>query len=226
MLSRCSMFFLVTLVAKCLSVTHFKPEIREVPPRLDVVRLQIPATRIAASLTGESISREDIEPPIEVRGRTSVLSAIRISLCALAIFVIVVGRATPCTGPQLLTQRLTLLDCPSLTAPLKIWLAQLNGADSLSKLRREVLSFHRRNKPARSAYRGSPGTTCSATTEKTVSSRLVGRCFQYRQFPGELSSPVEVQPDNPKYHRNLYPHWRPSTNALPAAPPEAFTVLS
>ena len=70
MLSRCSMFFLVTLVAKCLSVTHFKPEIREVPPRLDVVRLQIPATRIAASLTGESISREDIEPPIEVRGRT------------------------------------------------------------------------------------------------------------------------------------------------------------
>jgi protein gp37 len=31
-----------------------------------------------------------------------------------------------------------------------------------------------------------------------------GRCRQYRQFPGELTPAVEVQPDNPKKHRELF----------------------
>jgi protein gp37 len=32
-----------------------------------------------------------------------------------------------------------------------------------------------------------------------------GRCMQYRQFPGELSAPVEVEPDSADYHRRLFP---------------------
>jgi len=32
-----------------------------------------------------------------------------------------------------------------------------------------------------------------------------GTCRQYRQFPGELSPPVIVQPDNPAKHRELFP---------------------
>lgn len=32
-----------------------------------------------------------------------------------------------------------------------------------------------------------------------------GRCRQYRQFPGELTPPVDVQPDNPKKHAQLFP---------------------
>jgi protein gp37 len=51
-----------------------------------------------------------------------------------------------------------------------------------------------------------------------------GRCLQYRQFPGELTAPVEVQPDNAAYHRTLFPNWRPG--AAPAAQPaDLFPVL-
>jgi len=32
-----------------------------------------------------------------------------------------------------------------------------------------------------------------------------GRCLQYRQFPGELTPPVEVAPDNARYHREHFP---------------------
>jgi protein gp37 len=31
-----------------------------------------------------------------------------------------------------------------------------------------------------------------------------GRCFQYRQFPGEMTAPVQVRPDSPKYHREHF----------------------
>lgn len=32
-----------------------------------------------------------------------------------------------------------------------------------------------------------------------------GRCFQYRQFPGELTPAIEVEPDNTKYHQQHFP---------------------
>jgi protein gp37 len=32
-----------------------------------------------------------------------------------------------------------------------------------------------------------------------------GRCRQYRQFPGELTPPIEVQPDSAAYHREHFP---------------------
>jgi protein gp37 len=31
-----------------------------------------------------------------------------------------------------------------------------------------------------------------------------GQCRQYRQFPGEISAPVEVQPDSASYHREHF----------------------
>ena len=31
-----------------------------------------------------------------------------------------------------------------------------------------------------------------------------GRCFEWRQMPGELSAPVEVQPDNAEFHRKHF----------------------
>jgi protein gp37 len=32
-----------------------------------------------------------------------------------------------------------------------------------------------------------------------------GRCMQYRQWPGSLTLPIEVEPDNPKWHRTAFP---------------------
>lgn len=32
-----------------------------------------------------------------------------------------------------------------------------------------------------------------------------GSCWQYQQFPGELTDPKQVEPDNPKKHRELFP---------------------
>jgi protein gp37 len=32
-----------------------------------------------------------------------------------------------------------------------------------------------------------------------------GRCVQYRQFPGEMTPPVEIAPDSEKYHREHFP---------------------
>lgn len=37
-----------------------------------------------------------------------------------------------------------------------------------------------------------------------------GRCMQYRQFPRELTAPVEVEPDNEKYHVNHFPIFQAS----------------